>query len=482
MELHKAGRRSVVLEKDCVVGGLARTVSFKGYRFDIGGHRFFTKAQAVNQFWIETLGSDFLQRERLSRIFFHGKYFDYPLKLTNAILRLGLTTSFIALLSYLKAHFRPKIPAVSLEDYVVNVFGRVLYEIFFKPYTEKVWGIPCNEIGSEWAAQRIRGLSLYRTVRAALFPSCAREIKSLTNVFYYPRLGPGQMWETVRDRMNAAGNPVLTDMEVLSVRHKEGRVYGIVAGRSGFTQSYPAVEVISSMPLRELVEKLDPPVPPSVLRAAQDLRHRSFLAVALIINGPNLFPDNWIYIHEPSVKVGRIQNFGNWSPDLVPDSGRSCLGLEYFCFENDQFWKMEDPDLIELARQEITALNLANGHAVIDGMVVRMAKAYPVYDSRYIANLRIVREYLGRFHNIHTIGRNGLHRYNNQDHSMLTAMLAVRNILGEKHDVWSVNTDCEYHEEVKNTPAIDRAGQSLSGLALVGLKTQVQSQSKKNAG
>ena len=447
-ELHKAGLRSVILEKDAAVGGLARTVCFKGFRFDIGGHRFFTKVEAVDRLWHEVLGSEFQRRSRLSRIYFKGRYFDYPLRLTNVVRGLGLTTSLRALISYLKAHAKPRLPEANLEDYVINRFGQVLYETFFKTYTEKVWGMPCHEIGAEWAAQRIRGLSMYRAIMAALLPNRARKIKSLIDSFRYPRLGPGQMWETITAGMNAAGNPVLSNMEVVSIRHAGNRILEIVAGNGSESRSFPASEVISSMPLRDLIERLDPPAPPEIVKRAGSLRYRDFLTVALIINAPSLFRDNWIYIHDPSVKVGRVQNYGNWSPDLVPEPDHSCLGLEYFCSEGDDLWAMDENGLLELARKEAVLLKLCDPRRIIDGTVVRMKKAYPAYDADYQHNLRALRDYLARFSNLHPVGRNGLHKYNNQDHSMFTAMLAVRNIRGEQHDVWSVNADCEYHEEI----------------------------------
>ena len=448
-ELQKACVPSVVLEKDAVVGGLARTVCYKGYRFDIGGHRFFTKVHAVNRMWRDVLGVDLLQRSRLSRIYFNGTYFDYPLSLRNVVLGLGFRRSVLALLSYLKANLKPRDPEANLEDWIINRFGRVLYEIFFKTYTEKVWGVPCTEIGADWAEQRIRGLSLYQAVMAALFGSRSRKIKSLTKVFYYPKLGPGQIWETVQSRLNDAGNRVLTEADVVSIAHDGKRITEVSVNSRGERLHFSVTDVVSSMPLRELIEKLTPSPPRDVLEAARSLRYRDFLTVALVINKENLFADNWIYIHDPGVRVGRVQNFGNWSPDMVPEPGHSCLGLEFFCFEGDEIWSMGDEDLIALASREIAALGFVSAAAITGGAVVRMKKAYPVYTGDYRSKLSTIRGYLDSFQNLHPIGRNGLHRYNNQDHSMFTAMLAVRNILGEKHDVWSVNADCEYHEEIK---------------------------------
>jgi protoporphyrinogen oxidase len=452
-ELQKAGRPSIALERDPVVGGLARTICYQGYRFDIGGHRFFTKVHAVNRIWQEILGSDLLQRSRLSRIYLNGRYFDYPLRLPNLFLGLGFKQSLLIALSYLKAKANPRIPEVSVEDWIINRFGRVLYNTFFKTYTEKVWGVPCAEIAADWAEQRIRGLSLYRAVMSMLSRR-SNKIKTLSNEFYYPKLGPGQIWEAMQSHLNAAGNPILKEAEVISIKHNGQFITEVSVRKGGMLLRFPTPEIISSMPLRELVEILDPAAPGTVLEAARSLRYRDFLIVALIVDKPDLFRDNWIYIHDPGVRVGRIQNFGNWSPDLVPNPGQSCLGLEYFCFEGDDIWSMDDEDLMALASNEISVLGLAPLAAITGGMVVRMKKAYPMYDAGTKSSLQIIRTYLDSFRNLHPIGRNGMHKYNNQDHSMFTAMLAVRNILGEKHDLWSVNADCEYHEEIGETSDI----------------------------
>jgi protoporphyrinogen oxidase len=415
-----------------VVGGIARTVRHEGYRFDIGGHRFFTKVPAVNRMWREFLGGDLLRRSRLSRIYLNKRYFDYPLRLPNAVFGLGLWRSCLAALSYIKAKVRPRRPEVSIEDWFINKFGQHLYKTFFKVYTEKVWGVPCKEIGAEWAEQRIRGLSLYRAILDTLLPRRYSKIKTLTKEFYYPKLGPGQMWETVQSRLKESGTPTLTEAEVISIKHSGNLITGVTVDKKGKSEDFPAPEVISSMPLRDLVERLDPPAPEAVRKSARALRYRDFLTVALIINQPDLFRDNWIYIHDPGVRVGRIQNFGNWSPEMVPTPGHSCLGMEYFCFEGDDLWSMDDRDLLALATREIASLKLASSAATIGGSVVRMKKAYPMYDASYQSNLKTIRTYLDSFLNLHPVGRNGLHKYNNQDHSMLTAMLAVRNILGEK--------------------------------------------------
>jgi len=446
--LSQAGHAVTVLEGDEVVGGIARTAQYRGFRFDIGGHRFFTKITAVERLWNELLGDEFITVPRLSRIHYDGRYFDYPLKPANALRGLGLINAIRIVLSYLRARYRPSPVEDNFEQWVSNRFGRRLYEIFFKTYTEKVWGIPCNEIRAEWAAQRIQGLSLERAIlNAASLTRRASAIKSLLHEFRYPRLGPGQMWEVCRDRIVAKGNRVLMQHRVTAVEQVGNRVVAVRAETPEGERRFAADHVISTTDLRALIGALTPPVPAPVAAAAAGLRYRDFLVVALMLNRDDLFPDNWIYVHTPGVKVGRIQNFNNWSRAMVPTPGQTCLGLEYFCFEGDGLWSAADADLIALASREIEVLGLAPGSLVRDGAVVRMAKAYPIYDSSYRGHVDAIREFLAPIENLHTVGRNGMHKYNNQDHSMLTAMLTVANMQGESHDIWEVNTDFEYHEE-----------------------------------
>ena len=447
-ELERAGLDFVVLEMDGVVGGLSRTVRHGGHRFDIGGHRFLTKVPAVERLWREVLGSDLLRRDRRSRILYRGRYFDYPLRIGTVLRGLGPVYAARAVASYAAAHLAPRRPERSMEDWVTNRFGAFLYTTFFKTYTEKVWGVPCGEIGAEWAAQRIRGLSFARALRAAAFPAGGRGIKSLAESFDYPRLGPGQMWEAVADRLGAGGGERLhLHTSVQSIRHAGGRIRAVTARNGRGDLTTPAGHVVSSMPLRDLVEALEPAAPRPVLAAARGLRYRDFVTVALVVDRPALFPDQWLYIHDPALRVGRIQNYGNWSPEMVGAPGQTLLGLEYFCFAGDGLWSLPDDEMVALARREVEVLGIARGAPVREGVVVRMRHAYPVYDRGHAERVSVIRRYLQRFANLHPVGRNGLHRYNNQDHSMLTAMLAVRNILGERHDVWSVNADCEYLEE-----------------------------------
>jgi protoporphyrinogen oxidase len=447
------GARITVLEGDTVVGGISRTAQYKGYRFDLGGHRFFTKIQAVEDLWHEILGPEFIAVPRLSRIHYNGRFFDYPLKPANALRGLGPVNAARIVLSYLKWHYRPYAVEDNFEQWVTNRFGKRLYETFFKTYTEKVWGIPCTEIRAEWAAQRIQGLSLARAIlNATALNKRANDIKSLIHEFQYPRLGPGQMWETCRDLIVARGHDVRMEHFVDRIDIRDGRVTAVHAITPDGPRTFPAEHVITTMPIRSLMRALAPPAPESVLKASEGLRYRDFLVVALILDRENLFPDNWIYIHTPGVRVGRVQNFNNWSAAMVPVPGTTCLGMEYFCFKGDGLWDSSDEELIALAAGEIEQLGLARREDVIDGTVIRVPKAYPIYDETYRERLDLARDYLEPIGNLHTVGRNGMHKYNNQDHSMLAAMMAVANMQGSTHDVWNVNTDFDYHEEQSLRP------------------------------
>jgi protoporphyrinogen oxidase len=452
-ELKRLGIRCILLEASGVVGGISQTVEYKGFLFDIGGHRFFTKVGAVEEMWREVLGSDLLSRPRQSRILYRGCYYDYPLRLDNVVSNLGVWESFRCLLSYLRARAIPQRPENDFETWIVNRFGQRLYEKFFKSYTEKVWGIPCKEIRAEWAAQRIKGLSLTSAVWNAIRPQHSlpkhRIVKTLIHEFLYPRHGPGMMWQRTRDLLHSYGSPTILHAPVSEVKWSpEGGIASVVAGGT----EYAGRHFLSSLPIRDLIRMLNPQAP-ELNGVPERFNYRDFLTVALIVRKSHLFSDNWIYIHDPSVKVGRIQNFKNWSPEMVPDPSMSCLGLEYFCFEGDGLWNMADSDLIALARAEAAKLGLVAESEVVDGTVVRMPKAYPVYDSLYKGGLDAVRGFLSKVPNLQLIGRNGMHHYNNQDHSMLTGMLAAQNIAGENRDVWSANVEADYHEEIRDTEA-----------------------------
>jgi len=449
-----AGWRVTVLEKDPVyVGGISRTVRHEGNRFDIGGHRFFSKSPEVTRWWKDRLPADFIEVRRMSRIYYRGKFFDYPLKPWNALSNLGLFTSIGCVLSYAWSRLFPIRPEKSLEDWVSNRFGRRLFRIFFKTYTEKVWGIPTSELSADWAAQRIKGLSLSKAVLNAFNrrpPQGEATIKTLIDTFSYPRLGPGQMWEKTAADILALGGSVEMGHTVSKIRHENSRVTQIEAiDTSGAVRKADADHFILSMPLRESVLAFDPPLSSAARTAAKNLGYRDFLTVALVVEGENPFPDNWIYIHEPDVKLGRIQNFRNWSDAMVAKEGTTCLGLEYFCFEGDGLWSLPDSELIELGKRELMQLGLLTTGRVSSGSVVRVEKAYPIYDPDYQTNVGVIRAELAPFANLSVVGRNGMHKYNNQDHSMMTAMLAVKNLSGGAFNLWNVNGDAEYHEEGK---------------------------------
>ncbi len=454
--LARAGVKVTVLERDPKhVGGISRTEQYKGFRFDVGGHRFFSKSSEIEALWDEILGDQLITRPRKSRIFYNRKLFDYPLSALDALTKLGFLESGYCGLSYMKARLFPIRNPKSFEDWVVNQFGRRLFNIFFKTYTEKVWGMKCREISADWAAQRIKGLSLGKAIAQALTPGFIRRRgatpKTLIESFRYPRLGPGQMWEAAAAQVREAGGEVLMGMDVRRLtRHEEDGSWSVFAqDGDGIEHEYRGQHVISSVALRDLVKAFDPAPPEPVMTAAGSLRYRDFLTVALIVRDVDCFDDNWIYIHELGVKVGRIQNFKSWSPHLVPDPDLNCLGLEYFCFEGDGLWDSADEDLIRLADEELIQLGLVTAGHVIDGRVIRQPKAYPVYDENYEHRIAMFRDWLAaEAPGLHPVGRNGMHKYNNQDHAMMTALLTAENILsGEASwDVWQVNEDAEYHE------------------------------------
>ena len=460
--LSKKGLKVAIIEKDSrYVGGISRTVEHEGYRFDIGGHRFFSKSQQVVDLWNEILPDDFIQRPRMSRIYYEGKFYSYPLRAFEALGNLGILRSTSCMVSYVWSRMFPIAEVKSFEDWTSNQFGKKLYSIFFKTYTEKVWGMPCNEMSADWAAQRIKGLSLGAAVLDGLKrslglnkrPNDGMQTKTLLESFRYPRQGPGMMWEAARDKIVAAGGHVLMGHAMKQLASDGQGGWRLSATRTD-ADGNPAGETviraahaISSAPMRELAARLHP-LPQSTLEASR-LKYRDFLTVALKIRSEDLFPDNWIYIHDSKVRVGRVQNFRSWSPEMVPDESVACVGLEYFCFEGDDLWASSDEDLIKLATKEMDILGLVDPAKVIGGAVVRQEKAYPVYDDEYAANVAVMRHELEASHpNLHLVGRNGMHRYNNQDHAMMTAMLTVENIIAgaRVYDIWCVNEDAEYHE------------------------------------
>ncbi|MFL6537426.1 MAG: NAD(P)/FAD-dependent oxidoreductase [Chthoniobacterales bacterium] len=446
-----------VLEADPVyVGGISRTATYKGFHFDIGGHRFFSKSKEVNDFWNEILPNDMLDRPRSSRIFYGGKFFSYPLKAFEALWKLGIINSALCVLSYLKARLFPVKNPTNFEDWVTNQFGKRLFNTFFKTYTEKVWGMNCKEISADWAAQRIKGLSLGSAIKNALLPKkqpkdSSKVIKTLINCFKYPRKGPGMMWEECARKTQALGGRIEMDRKVVGCSYNEVSETWTLTYRDENDAEYQleSDHVISSAPMRALINGLTPPVAEKAKHAANSLKYRDFLTVMLILKDRNAFDDNWIYIHDPSVQVGRIQNFRSWSPEMVPDADKACYGLEYFCFEHDGLWDSKDEELIALAKRELIKIGLAEDGDILDGTVVRQKKAYPVYDDDYSRHVATIRDELEtNYPNLHLVGRNGMHKYNNQDHAMMTAMLCVENILADTklYDLWQVNGDAEYHE------------------------------------
>lgn len=498
--LQRTDYHPVVLEMSDQLGGLSQTVVHNGNRIDIGGHRFFTKVDRVMDWWLDMLplqqldqatpityhrrtttlpasaGPDteamMLVRPRKSRIYFQRQFFDYPLRLTPDTLRkLGVGRTARIAASYARASLRQR-PEHSLEDFLINRFGRQLYRTFFKSYTEKVWGVPCHEISADWGAQRIKGLNLRTALEhflRRLLPGSPVDIAqkdtetSLIEQFLYPRLGPGQMWETVAARVQAAGGEVRTGWEVVEVRAApdQQRVTGVVArGPGGARRVLDADVVISTMPIQELVRALAPtaPAPPAVRAVSEGLIYRDFFTVGVLadrlklhdtIDGaPVPIRDNWLYIQDPDVHVGRMQIFNNWSPALVRDPSTAWVGMEYFCTRGDALWSRSDDALMALAREECARLGILDPRLVRDQCVIRMPRTYPAYFGTY-GQFDTLRAWLDPFHNLMLVGRNGMHRYNNQDHSMLTAMMAVDQLAAgtvNKADLWAVNTEQEYHE------------------------------------
>ena len=458
-ELAKAGRRVHVIERDpTYVGGNSRTADYKGFLFDIGGHRFFSKSREVVELWNEILPDDFIDRPRLSRIFYKGKFYAYPLKAFEALRNLGLGESVACVASYAYARARPIRAPRTFHQWVRNQFGERLFTIFFKTYTEKVWGMGCDEISADWAAQRIKGLSL----SAAILDGLRRSLrlgkgkggakgtaKTLIESFRYPRRGPGMMWDAAAARIRALPGTSAMDTrrDALARDETTGWWTGPAVTGSGERRRYRARHVVSSAPVRELMDRIEPK--PLSLFQARALKYRDFLTVVLIGRSRRELPDNWVYIHDPAVKVGRVQNFRSWSPDMVPDGVSTCLGLEYFCFEGDGLWSAPDDELVALGSAEIARIGLMDPADVADACVVRQAKAYPVYDESYAENLAVVRRELAlRYPGLHLVGRNGMHKYNNQDHAMMTGMLTAKNIVAGRmlFDTWAVNEDAEYGE------------------------------------
>ncbi len=477
--LERTDIRPVVLEKSRYMGGIARTVNYKGNRIDIGGHRFFSKSDRVMQWWFNILPQEgpaanpdstdkvMLVRSRKSRIYFLRQFFDYPIRLTpDTLLKLGAARTVRIGLSYLRSALAPIHPERTLEQFFINRFGRELYKTFFRDYTAKVWGVPCDRISAEWGAQRVKGLSIAKSVAhflRQLLPKRSDVAQkgtetSLIERFLYPKFGPGQMWEEVARRVTAKGGEVLTGWEVRKLDSSGGRITGVTAVRreTGESRRFDGDFFFSTMAVRDLVRGLEADIPAPIRETGEALEYRDFITVGLLVDrlkvkepDGSLIRDNWIYIQEPDVLVGRMQVFNNWSPYLVADSSKVWIGLEYFCFAGDSLWNRADEDLVDLAKAEMERIGILDGGAVRDATVIRIEKTYPAYFGAY-ARFGPLREYLDTFENLFLVGRNGMHRYNNQDHSMLAAMTAVDNIVAgvaSKDNIWAVNTEEEYHEE-----------------------------------
>jgi len=445
-ELVNRGVKPLVIEAGADLGGIARTVTYQGCRFDIGGHRFFTKLSTINRLWRNMLGPDFRLVQRKSSILYNGRFFAYPLRAVNTIQNLGIVESSRVLMSYLQAQLFPNPLEDTFDLWMSNRFGSRLFRIFFKAYTEKVWGLPCSAIQADWAAQRIKGLSMIGIVTKALFGTGSA--RTLIDCFHYPKTGPGMMWDRFGTAIAQGGGTIQTEHVVTGLKHAGGFIKTLQVANGQTSVEVPVEQVISSMPIANLIQILDPPAPAEVQAAARSLTYRALVMAGLILNRNNLFADQWIYIHDPDVQVGRIQNFKNWSPEMAGAGMPTNIGMEYFCNEGDQTWSMPDKTIIDMAAGELEKLGLAARRDVIDGIIIRQAKAYPIYDQGYRHSLAIIRRYLNGFGNLQTIGRNGTHSYNNMDHSMQSGILAARNIYGERHNLWHVNEESEYHEEL----------------------------------
>jgi len=443
----KQGADCTVLETEAEVGGLSKTIFYKGYGFDIGGHRFFTKLPEVQALWNEVLPEDFLHRPRLSRIYYNDRFFRYPLRLGDAMFGLRWYQGAEVLFSFLKAWLTPTTKVDSFEDWVSNRFGKSLYNIFFKTYTEKVWGVPCTQISADWAAQRIKSLSPARAALNALGIARSRDSATLSHTFHYPRLGPGQLYQQMGKAIDGSGSTILTEHNTVSFRHESGRILAAICDTPSGQVEVQGENFISSMPIDDLIRALSPEPPKEVLDAADGLSYRAIMTANLIVDRDQICPDNWIYLHSPQIRAGRMQVFKNWSPELVPEAGRSSVGLEYFASRGDALWNLPDADMMKVAVQDMERLEMIRGAEVVDGCIVRYDRAYPIYDLDYAAKLRTIRKYLGTFKNLTCAGRAGQFRYNNMDHSIYTGQLAVQKLSGLPVDPWDVNEDPDYIED-----------------------------------
>jgi protoporphyrinogen oxidase len=454
VELCKHGIHSLVLiDRNSLPGGLARTERCGIARFDVGPHRFFTKNAEINRLWHQTLGSDFRPVERVTRVLFNHKLFRYPIRAGEVLFKLGAAESAKAILSYAEARLGARADPVTFEDWVVRQFGRKLYDIFFKTYTEKVWGIPCGEIGAEWAAQRIKGLDILQTLKKAVFPRSTGQAKSLVDRFHYPVLGAGQMYEVMCEQVTGLGAKAMLGTSVVGVTRRGDEIASVIVRTpDGCLVNVTANHFFSSIPITHFIKILVPPEPEAVARAAEALYYRDHITVNLVVDGEDFFPDQWIYVHSPDVRMARIANYNNFSKAMVGEKGKTALSVEYFTFQREDLWQSPDATLVELAADELAYLRLVPKRAIEQAWVVRETESYPTYYLGYQEPYQILRSCLDRFVNLSPIGRGGMYKYNNQDHSALTGLLAARNYLalpGSPHNVWDINIDAEYHEEMQ---------------------------------
>lgn len=447
--LARGEHAALVIEGEKYVGGLCQTIEFSGYLFDIGGHRFLSKSDLINAFWQEIMGGDLLKVRRLSRIFYRKRFFNYPLSFFNTFWNLGPLESFRCIASYGYCRLANPGNDQTFEGWIINRFGKRLYEIFFDTYTRKVWAVPCKDISADWAVQRIRGLSLRVAIKKALLGAKSRGPKTLAEEFLYPKKGPGEFYARLEKSLVDLGTQFLLEKKVVKVNHENEKVTSIVVkNKSGSAeQEIPVDYLFSSMPLTDFLQSLNPPAPGNVRLAASRLRFRSFLVVNVILDCEALFPDQWIYVHSPDVKLGRIQNYKNWSPFMTDNPKRTSLGLEYFCTEGDELWEMNDVDLIDFAIEELEKIGIVSRKHLINGFVVRRNNVYPVYSLDYQESLDVIQEYLSRFKNLQTMGRAGLFRYDNSDHAMLSGIGAAKNYMNKTaYNLWSQGPQQEYLE------------------------------------
>ena len=447
-------RKFIILEKNpSYVGGISRTEKYKNFKFDIGGHRFFSKSKEINQLWDQMLPKDIILRKRSSRILFKNKFYSYPLKPIEALLNLGFFESFMVVLSYIKAKLIKNKNIKTYQDWVVDKFGQRLFKNFFETYTEKVWGMKCSEISSDWAAQRIKGLDLKKLIINSLFKIKSKKIKTLVNEFKYPRKGPGMLWESVRDKIIENNNEIFMNAYAYEYKYLEDmRIWKIKCKINNEDFEIICNRIINSAPLKEVVHNINPCL--KTKKEADLLSYRDFITVAVILDYKLNIEDNWIYLHDPEIKAGRLQNFASWSPEMIDQNKDcACVGLEYFCNKGYGLWSSSDKEIMEVAKNDLKKISIIDTSKISDFKIVRQEKAYPVYDENYKnAVLKIVEELNLKYKSMHMVGRNGMHKYNNQDHAMMSSILTVDNILNNnfKNDPWMINIDAEYHEEKKD--------------------------------